>query len=62
VGGIEEDDEEDDEDEEMCVTEYNFDVLMDKLNTPEMDLVPREREWMFGVRMELVPKNEVWEN
>ncbi|KAJ7207108.1 hypothetical protein GGX14DRAFT_636239, partial [Mycena pura] len=56
------DDEEEYEDEEMCVTEYNLNVLMDKLNAPEMNLVPREREGMFGVRTELVPKNEVWAN
>ncbi|KAJ7109801.1 hypothetical protein C8R44DRAFT_800588 [Mycena epipterygia] len=54
-------DEEDDDDEEMCcVTEDNVDVLMDRLNAPDMDFLPRERKGVFGTRMVLVPKDEVW--
>lgn len=55
------DDEEDDEAEEMrYITEDNLDVLVDKLNGPDMDFLPREREAMLGARMVLVPKDEVW--
>ncbi|KAJ7109802.1 hypothetical protein C8R44DRAFT_743176 [Mycena epipterygia] len=37
--------EEDDEDEMSSVTEDNIDLLMDKLNAPDMDLLPREHVW-----------------
>ncbi|KAF7335747.1 HNHc domain-containing protein [Mycena venus] len=52
------DDEEDDE-EDMVVSDINIDMLLEKLRSPAMDLVPREQEMMFG-RMVLVQKDTVW--
>ncbi|KAJ7504547.1 hypothetical protein B0H11DRAFT_1982850 [Mycena galericulata] len=52
------DDEEDDEQDVVSTT--NVDMLIEKLQSPKMELVPREREQMFGSRMTLVPKNSVW--
>jgi hypothetical protein len=53
------DDEEDDE-EDKVVADTNIDILLEKLRSPAMDLVPREQETMFGSRMVLVPKDKVW--
>jgi hypothetical protein len=61
VGEADPDNDEDDEDdEEACVTSRNIDVLFDKLKAPDMDLLPRVRDGMFGSRLELVPKTCVW--
>ncbi|KAJ7267416.1 hypothetical protein C8J57DRAFT_1616214 [Mycena rebaudengoi] len=63
MSGVYDDDElEDEEDEEIYVTEDNIDLIMTKLSAPEMDLVPREREAMFGTRMVWVHKDKVWED
>ncbi|KAJ7150227.1 hypothetical protein C8R46DRAFT_1124364 [Mycena filopes] len=55
------DDEEDDEDDDRVVSVTNIDALFEKLQSPEMDLVPREQEMIFGSRMVLIPKDMVWE-
>jgi hypothetical protein len=55
------DDEEDDE-EDMVVSDINIGMLLEKLQSPAIDLVPREQEVMFGSRMVLVQKDTVWEH
>jgi hypothetical protein len=62
MSGVYDDDEfEDEEGAEMYVTEDNIDLIMAKLCAPEMHLVPREREAMFGTRIGLVHKDKVGE-
>ncbi|KAJ6551416.1 hypothetical protein B0H19DRAFT_1073129 [Mycena capillaripes] len=49
----------DEEDENMMVTDSNIDALMERLLSPEMDMVPRERQGIYMTRFELVPKDMV---
>jgi len=53
-------DDEEDDDDEMVVTKLNISSLFRKLRSPAMDLVPRERQTMFGSCMVPVPKDLVW--
>ncbi|KAJ7204789.1 hypothetical protein GGX14DRAFT_459766, partial [Mycena pura] len=56
----ESDDEEDDGEMGMIRLEDYFEDLDAKLRSPNMDLVPRLRDGIFGNDMELVKFNEVW--
>ncbi|KAJ7222379.1 hypothetical protein GGX14DRAFT_428595, partial [Mycena pura] len=56
----ESDDEEDDGEMEMVRLEGYLEELDAKLRSPDMDLVPRLRDGIFGSDMELVKFNEVW--
>ncbi|KAJ7222456.1 hypothetical protein GGX14DRAFT_428803 [Mycena pura] len=59
--GAEPDEEDDGEmDSEMVQLEDYFEELDAKLRSPDMDLVPRLRDGMFGSELELVKFNEVW--
>ncbi|KAJ6557326.1 hypothetical protein DFH09DRAFT_543101 [Mycena vulgaris] len=48
----------DDDEDNMVVSATNIGMLMEKLQSPMMDFVPREQELLFGSRMVLVPKNQ----
>jgi hypothetical protein len=53
-------DDEEDDDEDMVVSDINLGILLEKLRSPAMDLVPREQEMMFESHMVLVQKDSVW--
>ncbi|KAJ7150190.1 hypothetical protein C8R46DRAFT_498427 [Mycena filopes] len=57
---LDSDDEEDDEDNRI-VSDTNIDALFEKLQSPEMNLLPREHDGIFGPFMVLKPKDTVWE-
>ncbi|KAJ7653144.1 hypothetical protein DFH06DRAFT_1299334 [Mycena polygramma] len=54
-------DDDDDDEDDLAVSDSNICALLGKLRSPAMDLLPRERETMFGPRMALVHKDDVWE-
>ncbi|KAJ7686159.1 hypothetical protein B0H14DRAFT_3674831 [Mycena olivaceomarginata] len=53
-------DNEEDDEEDMVVSDTNIGILLEKLRSPAMDLVPREQEVLFGSSMVLVQKDTVW--
>ncbi|KAJ7356971.1 hypothetical protein DFH08DRAFT_932971 [Mycena albidolilacea] len=59
-GGVEPVSGDEEDEEDMVVADTNIDLLLEKLRSPAMDLVPREQETMFGSRMVLVQKDTVW--
>ncbi|KAJ7255045.1 hypothetical protein B0H12DRAFT_538933 [Mycena haematopus] len=62
AGGPEPVPDEDDEDEDdvKVLSDTNFGALIERLNAPEMDLLPRQREGIFLSTTELVPKDSFW--
>ncbi|KAJ7814138.1 hypothetical protein B0H14DRAFT_3149530 [Mycena olivaceomarginata] len=59
-GGAEPVSDDEEDDEEDMVADTNIGILLEKLRSPAMDLVPREQEMIFGSRMVLVQKDTVW--
>ncbi|KAJ7784778.1 hypothetical protein B0H14DRAFT_2958847 [Mycena olivaceomarginata] len=53
--------EEDDEDVKV-LSHTNIGAIIEKLHSPEMDMLPREKGGIFRPRIQLVPKNSVWVN
>ncbi|KAJ7871427.1 hypothetical protein B0H14DRAFT_213434 [Mycena olivaceomarginata] len=57
-------DEEDSEDEDWdakVLSDATIGAFIEKLHSPEMDMLPREREGVFRPRIQLVHKNLVWD-
>ncbi|KAJ7784471.1 hypothetical protein B0H16DRAFT_299046 [Mycena metata] len=64
------DEEDEEDDEDMVVSDIDIGRLVEKLQSPSMDFVPREQDSMFGSHMvvtsvvvcqERLPKDSVWE-
>ncbi|KAJ6553945.1 hypothetical protein DFH09DRAFT_580430 [Mycena vulgaris] len=55
--GVAEPDSDGEEDEDVVVSASNIDKLIQILQSPAMEFVPREEEGIFGLYMVLVPKN-----
>ncbi|KAJ6624477.1 hypothetical protein B0H10DRAFT_2006134 [Mycena sp. CBHHK59/15] len=56
------DEEEDDDKDVKVLSDTNIGAVIEKLHSPEMDMLPREREGIFRPRIQLVHKNSVWVN
>jgi hypothetical protein len=57
-------DEEDSEDEdwdEKVLSDATIGAFIEKLRSPEMDMLPREREGIFRPSIQLVHKDLVWD-
>ncbi|KAJ6614268.1 hypothetical protein B0H10DRAFT_2045472, partial [Mycena sp. CBHHK59/15] len=54
------DEEEDDDKDVKVLSDTNIGAVIEKLHSPEMDMLPREREGIFRPRIQLVHKNSVW--
>ncbi|KAJ7657894.1 hypothetical protein DFH06DRAFT_1197425 [Mycena polygramma] len=56
------DSDEDDDEGMKVLSNNNVGTVMEKLRSPEMDMLPRQREGIFHPIVELVPKQLVWAN
>ncbi|KAJ7433269.1 hypothetical protein FB451DRAFT_1314394, partial [Mycena latifolia] len=50
----------DEEEDVKVLSDTNIGTVIEKLCSPEMDMLPREREGVFRPSIQLVPKNSVW--
>ncbi|KAJ7485490.1 hypothetical protein FB451DRAFT_1230016 [Mycena latifolia] len=52
----------DEEEDVKVLSDTNIGTVIEKLCSPEMDMLPREREGVFRPSIQLIPKNSVWAN